>query len=281
LVEASINSEGGKTQISSGIQTIITAVGFLGDIFRGLEAVWLGLKIAFSAMGEFILLGLQSLDQALTDTMNKIPLVSAEYNQTLAAMAEGQTAETARLIAELEALVLTPLPSENIDAFFNNIETRATAAANAVVVAKGKIIDASGDLGDQLNKDGKKDGKKHIELSKGLTAGLIDSYTPAAIAGAYKFGTGTGGPWLGALYAGIAKLFMNRLASSSAGGGGGGGGVSPGAVQTPVQDLQETTAPRPLDVSITVDGTGKLDRDQAESIAQSIADLIKDGYQPT
>ena len=291
LVEASINSEGFKDTITGAIRTTITAVGFLGDVFRGLEFVWKGLQVAFLSLVSFTINKIADLDQVMTDILNKIPGVSADVEQNILFLAEGVGEKLLLLRQELDTLVLAPLPSQNIDAFFDNIETRATRAAQVVAVRAGQTIAVEKKMGDTLVKDGAKSGKKQFQLSKELTTALTIADAPAAISGAYKVGAGIGGPVLGGIYAASAALFTARQIASarglSFGGGGGGGGAGGGATTAPAveQPLSDFSAPtdqqRAVDVSITVDGTGKLDRDQAEEIAQSVADLINDGFQPT
>lgn len=83
------------------------------------------------------------------------------------------------------------------------------------------------------------------------------------------------------LAAGMAEV--SAIRSASFGGGGGGRGVTgAGAATVPLTPPSDFATPAggrtgPTEVSITVNGTGKLDRDQAQEIAESLADLISDG----
>ncbi len=80
------------------------------------------------------------------------------------------------------------------------------------------------------------------------------------------------------LAAGMAEV--NAIKSASFGGGGSTrGGVA--APPTAPSDLATPIGPGGVqNVQITIDGTGQLDRSQAEEIARSISEYIRDGGQP-
>ncbi len=82
--------------------------------------------------------------------------------------------------------------------------------------------------------------------------------------------------------AGFAEVSAIKSASFSGGGGGGGRPTGGGAVPVPPSDF--ATAPDvnagPQQISITVEGTGIMTREQTEQIAESLAELIQDGGSP-
>ena len=114
---------------------------------------------------------------------------------------------------------------------------------------------------------------------------------PEAASNAYTWGAAFGGPALGAAMAALAVgaqvAQLNAIKSQQFGGGGGSApslaasGGTPGNPVIQSGDTGPTAAPvediRRLQVDITVDGTGQLDRAQAEEIARSLRDYIDDG----
>ncbi len=143
LVESSIQSQGFKTEIADAMDIAVQAVGLFFDAIRGLEFAWLAVKLAFSSAAEFITTGLLDIDRVLVDTLNKLPLLTLEYSATLDAIAASQSATTDRIAAEMEALVLTPLPSEGVDAFFKSVEAKAIASAQLIADRQAEIAEAS------------------------------------------------------------------------------------------------------------------------------------------
>lgn len=83
------------------------------------------------------------------------------------------------------------------------------------------------------------------------------------------------------LASGLAQVSAIESASFDGGSGatsgvGGGAAAAPSDLGTSFSDqIEQPTGP--TEIYITVDGTGKLDRDQAEEIANSLAELLADG----
>jgi hypothetical protein len=95
-------------------------------------------------------------------------------------------------------------------------------------------------------------------------------------------------PWplagaMAALHLASGLAQVSAIASASFGGGGGATGGVGGGPAAPPSDLatsfpdQINQPAGPRDIHITIDGTGIMDRDQTESLAQSLRDLIQDG----
>jgi hypothetical protein len=85
------------------------------------------------------------------------------------------------------------------------------------------------------------------------------------------------------LAAGLAQV--SAISSASFGGGGGTTGGIGGGPAAPPSDLATSPAELlqpggPTNISITIDGTGVMTREQTEELAQSLRDLINDGGEP-
>ena len=285
MVNASVESEGFKKTISDAIGTVIKAVGFLADAWRGLEFVWAGLKVIFLQFISFTVDGLITLDASITSILNKLPGQTSQVSAALDLFADQLFVTLLGAQMELENILNKPLPSVGIDAWFAKVKANAIEAAKVVALQQGKIIEVSDATGKKLVLGAGKAGKEQFKLTKELNLAMTIADLPTAVSGAYKIGASKGGPILGAIFAASAFAFVSRQVSaargvSMGGGGASGGGSAPAPVAAPEINLGDAgAAPGLIEVNITVDGTGKLDTDQAEEIAQSVADLIADGFQ--
>ena len=284
LVNASIESEGFKGIILSGIESIVRGVGFMADAFRGLQLVWGTLKVVFVSLASFIVDKFASIDNTITSFLNKLPFVTATVSQTIIDMSATLSETVNTTMADFAILLEKPWPSTAVDTFFANVEAKSIAAAKVIAAQQGKMIKGNKSAGDALNKQEKFASGQSFKLSKELNVARTIANLPAAVSGAYKVGADIGGPIVGAAFAASAALFETRQiaaakGSSLGGGGGGGGGASAPTVPAfPPAELNPIPPPTgPTEVSIIVDGTGKLDRDQAQEIADSLKELLQDG----
>lgn len=156
FIEAGVAADGWKDEILSGVKVAINGAARIADAWRGLELIWEGLKVAWEGLNLVFLKGLESLDKALTDTVNgaiesinglieginNIPgidlptLEKSEYDQVLAEMvAEAETAFD-RADAKWMQMATRPLPSDNVKEWLAEVEAAAQIAAEAVAKAK-------------------------------------------------------------------------------------------------------------------------------------------------
>ena len=133
-----------------------------------------------------------------------------------------------------------------------------------------------------------KNSKILFKINQG--AAIVDATMNAHVA--FSKALAQGGLWGYAKAALILKVGLENvkiIAGQSFGGGGGTPSTSTAITGGPVDSVPTTeggstgtasATSGPIEIHITVDGTGKLDRDQAEEIAESLRDLIRDGGDP-
>lgn len=125
-----------SNHLIDGIRSVMSAVGFLANAWRGLEVVWAGLKLAFAKVAEYLYQG--SIAAAETLQIVLAPMLEIIDRLTGTNLREGlaqdielmngtlETARerTARLKEEFDELALAPLPGDQIDDFMDNVEIR-------------------------------------------------------------------------------------------------------------------------------------------------------------
>lgn len=142
FVEAAVASNGFRDTVIGGIDKTITAVGFLADVFRGLQVVWKTLEIGFKTLIAGILSEIQVLDQGLVFLLNKIPGVTAEANQTIVELAEASRGVLSETVGEMQDLLNRPLPSETFKQFVAEVKEEANSMGEAVAAGlSGRSLD--------------------------------------------------------------------------------------------------------------------------------------------
>jgi len=145
FVEAAKSSNGFRDQVTGGMRIAIKAVGFLGDVIRGINLLWMVGKSTFMTFKSAILDGLVSIIEsynqvaAVLPFMDPVPLDHLARSATEAGIAADLTYE------ELVQLANADLPSDKVDAFFDSIKAGANEAAMAVAAAReGRLADSTG-----------------------------------------------------------------------------------------------------------------------------------------
>lgn len=140
---------------------MVTSVGFVGDALNGLYVVFKGLEIAADSLGVVIFATLEAISASvdwvvnsakstingLIEGMNNLPGVDLElFKQTesgatsaLRNMREVAVAEVAETAAEIQNLLMAPMPSSKIKAFVASVTEAATLAAEATAIAIPKV----------------------------------------------------------------------------------------------------------------------------------------------
>ena len=138
------NSAGGFGEVSTEIVNKL-AIGFgvLGNIARGWEAIFASLGQLWTETVYAIVHEITYLDQVMTDLINKLPGVEAEYNQTLQNMTRELSAEMLAGRDELHNLLMEPLPSDSIDQYVH--KWRELADVQAQTAANSKIFNTGTD----------------------------------------------------------------------------------------------------------------------------------------
>ena len=132
--EAAIQSGGFKTVAVDAVQGVASAIGFLGNAFRGIEIAVKGLEIGFDTLKT----GALGIGAIFSDEMAKAA------DESVASMATG--------IEELNALLMAPLPSETIEAFVASFTDPAILEAKQAQIDEMKALDDQAGL-DRVSKE--------------------------------------------------------------------------------------------------------------------------------
>lgn len=136
FAEAAAEHDGFKTEIINGTEAMVNAVAFLGDMYRGLEAVWVGLKVAFFHNWHFMLDGLGTLGKAIEEVLNTLPWVNSNGSAYFDGLADSARESMDESIEQLDRLVSTPMPSQKVEEFFDEVRKKAEETATAAVASR-------------------------------------------------------------------------------------------------------------------------------------------------
>ncbi|MTI13119.1 phage tail tape measure C-terminal domain-containing protein [Sansalvadorimonas verongulae] len=170
IVEGLANEWLGAAQEAGGMGSVIgkvvdygvSAVGQLANAVRGVSVAWEVVKAASASAVKYMLKGLESIDRGITNFINWLPGLSAEYNQQLATMSEAFTMMADDAWQEAHDLAMRPLPSDGIKKWVEEVRSSATATAEAA--SKNRILENSyvnlgkeaENAGDKITESGRK-----------------------------------------------------------------------------------------------------------------------------
>jgi len=136
FANASSDANGFRDVVISAVEGAAKAVGFLGDMFRGIRVVIKTLEVGFAMFAEGMYNSVLQIVDGLREMANVIPGIDIGPLEGLENIAKASTIRTNELKSELADLVEKPMPSDNIDAFFTRVKESAQSAA--VEVAKSR-----------------------------------------------------------------------------------------------------------------------------------------------
>ena len=132
FADAVVAHEGFRDEVTAGLRLVVKAMGFLGDVIRGLNLLWDTAKVVFLVFKAAVLDGLVGLTEGFNAVAHALPFLDpAPINGISRAAIEASIA-AGMARSELIRLALEPLPSDKIDAFFDNLKAEAESAARAV-----------------------------------------------------------------------------------------------------------------------------------------------------
>ena len=148
------NAESWANSIIDGIRSVMSAIGFMANMFRGLQVVWIGLQVGFSKVIEIIIEGMTALKQIIVgdinfiiEALNNLPKVEIELLSTkeggLEAALDSMRLRTQELKGELQALALESLPSEAIEAFSARVEETFVKLQEMSEAARAQVVDTT------------------------------------------------------------------------------------------------------------------------------------------
>ena len=110
-----------SNSIIDGIRTIVNPVAFMADVFRGLEAVWDGLKVIFSKFIESTIFSIYKLVEGFRELSSWVGIDIGPF-ETLENVLTAVHNTTEKLGKEFKETIGAPMPSEHIEAFADNVE---------------------------------------------------------------------------------------------------------------------------------------------------------------
>ncbi|MFQ5510037.1 MAG: hypothetical protein ACE5FN_12000 [Leptospirillia bacterium] len=136
FAEATVAHDGFRDHVTAGMRIVVKAVGFLGDVIRGLDLLWETAKVAFLTFKAGVLGGIVDLAEGFNRVADVIPFLDPAPLDGITRSATEAGIAAGMAQAELVRLATEPLPSDKIDAFFENLKAEATAAAEVVAAAR-------------------------------------------------------------------------------------------------------------------------------------------------
>ena len=150
FVEAAKSSGGWKEQILGGIESVAMGVAYVGNIIKGLEFAWTGVKLAVAFVAESVLVQLDKMTQPIRGLIELIPGLSdktkAGFNVLSEAAAKAGE-RTAKIKADLDNIAREGLPADKVSAFFTEVKAKAEEAGQAVANSRTAMI-GGGDGGE-------------------------------------------------------------------------------------------------------------------------------------
>lgn len=123
--------------IGQVVEYALVPIGVLGDAIRGWQYIFKSVGLIAKETLYAAVWDVMKVDEAITDLLNKIPGVSAEYNQTLQGYTQELWESLKQSRQEMVDLVNEPLPSDSIKQFVIDVKSAATEkAADALETAR-------------------------------------------------------------------------------------------------------------------------------------------------
>ena len=144
FVEGARESEGYSNTISTGIEKATKIVAFAADIVRGLEAAWKVAEIAVLGFTSLTLTAMDEVQTAVAAVADFIPGLEVKPSEALSEWANDSRLALLEANEELGRLVDAPMPSTNIEKFFDEVEAKSREVAEKVAETK-KLIPSIGE----------------------------------------------------------------------------------------------------------------------------------------
>lgn len=136
FVNVAKESGGMGNVVTNIFDNLITGVGYVANAFRGMEIIWQGLRVAFAGMVDFVIGGLNDLQNNIVGFINVIPGIDITPFEGLANAAQAIGTVSVDAQAKLMDLMMQPLPSENFKQWSTEVQEQATLAAEKIAATK-------------------------------------------------------------------------------------------------------------------------------------------------
>ncbi len=139
----SAKEAGGLGSVASDVVNYLTkAVGFAADTVRGLQVAWGGVKLVVAGTVSTIVGGMAEADRAVSAFLDALPGVEAKPSQFLQNVSNALKSTYDDISDELDEALLSPMPSEKIEEWVADIQSKAERAAIKVDKDRKKNIGA-------------------------------------------------------------------------------------------------------------------------------------------
>ncbi len=190
LLEAVANSfvkiakeSGGMGNVAQNVfDSLITGVGYVANAFRGMEIIWAGLRVAFAAVVDFVIGGLNDLQNNIVGFINMIPGVDITPFEGLKNAADAIGAVSVDAQAKLMDLMTQPLPSENFKIWSAEVQAEATLAAEKIAETKAAAGGVGAVGGEQVDPAAEADQQKLNDKLARLNESLLSEQERIALA---------------------------------------------------------------------------------------------------
>ena len=127
----SAREAGGFGEVATRVlDAVVQAVGIAANGIRGVQVVFRGLLLAAQQFGLYVLTMFDTIARAAVEFANIIPGVDINYDQTaFSGFVADFTLDVERAKQDFDALLLKPIPSEKIEAWVDDVVSKANAAA--------------------------------------------------------------------------------------------------------------------------------------------------------
>lgn len=142
LTDGTLNAQSFSDSMIAGLKSIMVGVGFVADVFRGLQVVWKILEVAFAKFAEYTIGLLFTIVDGWRQLANLIPSINLGSLDTMGSMLSSAKSRTSELTTELKSLVEEGMPSEKIKEFGEAVDVIFTELSKKAVETKA-IVDGS------------------------------------------------------------------------------------------------------------------------------------------
>lgn len=143
FTDASFESNGFKDAIQSSMEFSINAVGKLVDAIQSLQQIWALVKLGAAASLDGIVSGIQWVDDAISNLLDKIPGLDVKPSDDLKIWADASKMAVNDAAASLETLLSAEAPSAALKQTLADIQNQAQVTAEKIAAAKvPNVLDA-------------------------------------------------------------------------------------------------------------------------------------------
>lgn len=270
FVEAATEAGGFGTIATNAVGAVVKAVGYAGNVVRGLQVAFLGVWNVVKGGAVAVINIFSKVVEGWTQLANLLPGIEVDFDKTfLGQLTEQINTNYAASLQNLHDLAMEPMPLEQVETWFAEVQERSRSHAEQMVAINSQKNNAllANDISltqrqkelqakaaaESLRKDQQiftttlknaaSSSRALFNLNKAFEIGKGILSLKSTIMSSFNFGASIGGPVLGAAFAavgGAAQLAnLASLKSASFGGSGGGGsGGGSGTVPSTASLLQ-------------------------------------------